>query len=111
MDAFAQIERRIERLHARASSGEFDERLAAELDDVLEHGYLYALRADAAARRLHERLSRLLSGAGGRSAAEEVARLSAEKQQLEETAHRVRERLTLTRALVGRLAPPCASSR
>jgi hypothetical protein len=111
MDGFAQIEQRIERLCARASSGEFDERLAAELDDVLEHGYLYALRADAAARRLHERLTRLLSGAGAQSAAGEVSRLTAEKQQLEETAHRLRERLTLTRALVGRSAPSRASLR
>jgi hypothetical protein len=111
MDGFAQIELRIERLCARASSGELDERLAAELDDVLEHGYLYALRADAAARRLHERLTRLLSGAGAHSTADEVSRLTAEKQRLEETAHRLRERLTLTRALLGRSARPCASSR
>jgi hypothetical protein len=110
MDGFAEVERRIERLSARASSGEFDERLAAELDDVLEHGYLHALRADAAARRLHERVARLLSDAGA-SAADEVSRLTAEKQQLEATAHRLRERLTLTRALVGRSASPCASSR
>lgn len=110
MDGFAQIERRIERLCARASCAQIDDRLAAELDELLEEGHLYALRADAAARRLRERLNGLLKGACARTAAEEVWRLTAEQRLLDDSARRLRERLSCLRALVGRSARPCPNS-
>ena len=106
MDGFAEIEQRIEGLCARVSSALFDV-MPADVEDVLGDGYVYALQADAYARRLHARLDACLGDANG--SLDEARRIAAEKQALERSTRRLRARLAVLRSL-GARSTACAGS-
>jgi hypothetical protein len=105
MREFADIERRIERLCARASYGPVDACLLAEMGDLLAVGYASAHRADAQSRRLAERIDRLLQGPPHPHAADQAQRLAKERRSVEDAAHRLRARLDVVRNLFARAGP------
>jgi hypothetical protein len=102
MDGFLGIDRRIDRLCARASSPSADAALRAEMEDLLEEGYVVALGADARVRRMRERLEELSGDAHRRHAVDEAWRIMRDKRRVEEGARRLRARLASMRSLAAR---------
>jgi hypothetical protein len=100
MSEFPDLERRIERLRFRAASGPLTAELVAEIDDVLAEGYISALRVDARSRRLRARVDALVDDIDRPTAAEEMRRLGRERRTLEQSAHALRERLSVLQSLV-----------
>jgi hypothetical protein len=100
MGDFAETERRVELLCVRASSGLLDEQLRADVADVVNEGYIHALRADARGRLVGKRLDAILGDLDMPAAAREARRLRAQKQRIEESACRLRARLGVLRSVV-----------
>src|SRR4051794_37556259 len=98
---FADIERRLDDLCVLAPSGCEDAGMLAELGDVLAHGYVSALQADARCRRLAERIERLVDD---RDRADEVRRLAQERQTIRVATRRLRARLEIVRARFARVS-------
>jgi hypothetical protein len=106
MDRLADIEQRIDRMCEHASAGLVDV-TPSDVQDLLDEGYIYALKADAMARRLHARLDECLGDAEGR--ADEARRIAREKRALERSTRRLRGRLQRLRSLSARSAARAGS--
>lgn len=96
------IERRIDHLLARARSGG-DDRLLAEMDDVLARGYVCALDGDARSARLHRRADELVWRLGDAGDAKELRRLAIERRTLEAATRALRARLSDLQAVFAEL--------
>jgi hypothetical protein len=110
MDGFAEIKRRIDELCARAASEPLDEALAADIENLLEEGYIRALSADARVGSMGERLDELSSGVRRPDAADEAWRLMRETRQVEQSTRQLRARLGAMQALVARSVAARAGS-
>ena len=103
MCEFADIERRI---NAVCSPGSIDgdpARMLSEIGDVLAVGYVAALRADAACRRLASDLDHADS-------ADEIRRLVSERRTIEDASRALRARLGLVRALFAHVSARVAAA-
>jgi hypothetical protein len=96
MTPYRHLERRIDRLLARAAR-DVDARLLAEMEDALATGYAYALAGDARSGRLRRRLDALAGEITGEGAAAEVRRLALEQRALEDSTRELRSRLAVLR--------------
>jgi hypothetical protein len=110
MDGFVEIERRIDSLYSRAASVPVHEELAADIEDLLEEGYICALEADARVRRMRARLDELASGVRQPDAGDEAWRLMCETRQVEKATRRLRARLGTVETLAARSAAARAGS-
>ena len=104
MGDFSDLERRIEQLRMRASSGPVCPELEAEIESALSDGYVSALRADARSYRLREQVEALVEDVDKPFTAdnEEVLRLARERRAIAESTSRLRERLAILRAVGAR---------
>ena len=110
MDELTEFEGRIDLLCARVSAGEVDERLLPDVEDALTEGYVHALKADAAARRVGQRLEAVLGDLEMASAAGEACSLSDQKRRIEESARRLRDKLGVLRLVAARAPGASAGS-
>jgi hypothetical protein len=94
MHDFADLERRIDGLCARASAAERDARLLVEIEDLLAEGYVCALHGDRRSRRLQMRLDALLEAS---ASASELQRLAGEQRMVADATRRLREQLAVMR--------------
>jgi hypothetical protein len=99
MSPYRHLERRIDRLLARAA-GSVDVRLLGEMEDALATGYAYALAGDGRCRRMRRRLDALAEAAADDGVAAEVRRLTLEQRDLDESTRALRTRLAPVRELV-----------
>lgn len=91
MHDFADLERRIDRLCARASSADRDARLLVEIEDLLAEGYVCALHGDHRSRRLQDALLEASASAS------ELQRLAGEQRMVADATRRLREQLAVMR--------------
>ena len=99
MREFANIERRIHAVCSPASIDGDATRMLAEIGDVLALGYVSALRADAAFRRLEDGIERLASHLDDADSVAEVQRLVQERRTIDEATCELRARLGVLRTL------------
>lgn len=91
MHDFADLERRIDGLCARASSADRDARLLVEIEDLLAEGYVCALHGDHRSRRLQDALLEASASAS------ELQRLAGEQRMVADATRRLREQLAVMR--------------
>ncbi len=94
MQDFLDLERRIDRLCARASSADRDARLLVEIEDLLAEGYVCALHGDRTSRRLQMRLDALVEAP---TATSELQRLAGEQRKVMDATRRLRGQLAVMR--------------
>lgn len=102
MSPYRHLERRIDRLLARAAR-RVDARLLAEMEDALATGYAYALAGDARSGRLRRRLDTLAEDIADEGVATEVRRVALEQRSVEDATRRLRSKLASMRELVSEL--------
>lgn len=91
MHDFADLERRIDGLCARASSADRDARLLVEIEDLLAEGYVCALHGDHRSRRLQDALLEASASAS------ELQLLAGEQRMVADATRRLREQLAVMR--------------
>ena len=94
MPDYADLERRIDSLCARASSSQPDARLLFEIEDLLAEGYLHALRGDHRIRGLAKHLDALKDSADD---ADEIRTVVREQRMVTEAKRRLRAKLAVMR--------------
>jgi hypothetical protein len=94
MQDFMDLERRIDRLCARAASADRDARLLVEIEDLLAEGYVCALHGDRRSRRLQMRVDALVEVP---TRASELQRLAGEQRMVADATRGLRDRLAVMR--------------
>jgi hypothetical protein len=97
MPDFAELRQRIDALGARASGGQADAGLLAEIEDLLAEGYVCALRGDHHGRRLQTRFEALTEAVGAAEAAQELQTVVREQQMVAEATRELRRELAVMR--------------
>ena len=103
MGEFADLLVRIEAACSRAVCRGRDERLAAEIEDLLAEGYIEALRAESRSSRLRARLDEIVDSIDEPEAAVEARKLALERHTIDRRVRVLRSRLQVMRSHFVRL--------
>lgn len=95
MPEIAELNGRIQRLRARASSGDRSAALLIEIEDLLAECYLCALQGDQQSRRLKRRVEALVEAADSAHAARELVAVAREQRMASEATHQLRRDLAV----------------
>lgn len=104
MGELADLLARIEAVCSRASGRGRDERLAAEIEDLLAEGYIEALRAESRSLRLRARLEQLADTIEQPDDAIEARRIALERLTIDRRVSVLRSRLQVMRTHFVRLS-------
>jgi hypothetical protein len=97
MSEHGDLHRRLDALRSRAAEGEADERVLAEMEDLLSEGYARALAGEGRSRRLEHRLEMLLPRMEESAVAKEARRLALQRRNLDEAVRKLRAKLASMR--------------
>jgi uncharacterized protein YPO0396 len=93
MSEHADLQQRLDALRARARKVGADERVLAQMEDLLAEGYARALAGEAGSRRLGQRLEMLMPRMEEPATAKEARRLALQRRNLDETVAKLRAEL------------------